>query len=424
MTARVACSIVALAALVASGRARADEPPAGSSDDAAFEAAVAEGAGEATPRETVLLLLTTRDTPAPLRDDVAAMLREVGTLVDPDDYERESRAVGLPPESAEAMAAILPRMLPDLNLVVVVGVNSPRRPTAASFAYHDAYGLRILEEEHALAGSALTISARVRALAETRLALTVITRPREGLAAVGGGVEPGAREAGLAVHVGVSAGAGVGTREFSVPTENGVLGLDTAVFPAAALALAVDVEPTARGRLSLGADVEYQTSVGLVTTDMRIDGSVRETGSRSQRLVAGLHLAYRVDDPSSAPSFTASLGWASLSFSSVAPITLPDYGLGGPVLALGVEVPFGDGAASLSITPEAQWIAVVGDALRALGVAGDAVCIGGSARLRVRLVDALAAELAYREAHALLGGTFGGGADVERFATLRLVYRP
>ncbi len=131
---RSALVVVALAALFAAARARADEPTGASSADAEFEAAVAEGGGDATRRETVLLLLTTRDTPAPLRDDVAAMLREVGTLVDPDDFEREARTVGLPPESAEAMAAILPRMLPDLNLVVVVGVNSPRRPTAATFA--------------------------------------------------------------------------------------------------------------------------------------------------------------------------------------------------------------------------------------------------------------------------------------------------
>jgi len=38
--------------------------------------------------------------------------------------------------------------------------------------------------------------------------------------------------------------------------------------------------------------------------------------------------------------------------------------------------------------------------------------------------DELFAELHFRESHAFLSGSAGGATDVERFATLRLVYRP
>lgn len=421
---RLLLSLCLFAAPVARAQ---DEEPEGSEvaepEVAEDEVSDAELEGEDYEAPTVLIV-PRRDTPDALLEDVRALIAQAGQLVDLGDYEREARSRGLPAESAEALGAILPEMMPDLDLVIVVGSNRPSRATLASLTYHDRFGLEILEEEHSIRGNLLTDESKERVLAEVRLALAVITRPRGGLSSLGGGVAPGEATASLAVHVGIEAGAGMGTRELSVPTPAGIIGLDTAVFPSAAVQLAIDIEPTARGQLTLGADVEYLTSFALVTTDQRIDGSLRETSSRSQRIYAGARLTYRVESALETVSLGATLGWSALSFTSEAPVSLPDYTLQGPVLALGVVFPIPGGLLSLSLFPEAQWIVDVGGELNALGVSQSGAAVGGSARIRLRILDELFADLTYRESHAFLGTASGGGTDVERFLTLRAVYRP
>ncbi|MDQ3033721.1 MAG: hypothetical protein M3Y87_14990 [Myxococcota bacterium] len=433
----VACVAVTLGP-TRSVRAQEDEPaptddaaleaPQEGSDDAAFEASLAGSeapGGEAAWEQPTILVVPQRDTPPEVIEDVRGLLAGAGALIDGSAYEREARSRGLPPESAEAMQAILAELHPDLDLVVVVGTNRATRASLILLGYHDRFGLQILEEAHSIEGLLMTEDSRARTLAETRLALAVITRPRGGLQEIGGGVEPGERAPGLAVHVAIEAGAGFGTRALDVPTSAGVIGLATAVFPSAALQLSVEVEPTARGQLTVGADLEYHTSFALITTDMRIDGTVRETGSRSQRLAAGLRLAYRIEEPLDTVSFSAALAWSALTFSSDAPVSLPDYTLQGPVLALGVVIPIADQLLTVSFFPEVQWIVDVGGALAALGVSSSGVSIGGSARVRLRLLSQLFADLTYRESHAFLSTAVGQGAtDVERFASVRLVYRP
>jgi hypothetical protein len=140
--------------------------------------------GEMAPDEgyetPTVLLVPARDTPDDLLDDVRALIAEAGQLVDPGDYEREARSRGLPADSAETLAAILPEMFPELDLVVVVGANRPSRATLVSLRYHDRFGLEILDEEHSIRGNILTSESRARVLSEVRLALAVITRPRGG----------------------------------------------------------------------------------------------------------------------------------------------------------------------------------------------------------------------------------------------------
>jgi hypothetical protein len=402
--------------------------PAESSDDAAFEASLAESEapeGEEAWEAPTILIVAQRDTPPEVIEDVRGLLASAGQVIDGGDYEREARSRGLPPESAEAMQSILPEMHADLDLVVVVGTNRPTRATLILLGYHDRFGLQILEEAHSIQGLLMTDESRARTLAETRLALAVITRPRGGLQQIGGGVEPGQRAPGLAVHVAMEAGVGFGTREFEVPTTSGVITLATAIFPSAALQLTIEVEPTARGQLTIGAELEYQTSFALITTDMRVDGTLRETGSRSQRLAAGLHLAYRLEESLDTVSFGGALAWSALTFSSEAPVSLPDYTLQGPVLSLGVSIPIAERLVTISLFPEVQWIVDVGGGLAAQGVSSSGVAIGGSARVRLRLLNELFADLTYRESHAFLGTAVGQGAtDVERFVSVRLVYRP
>lgn len=397
------------------------------SDDAAFEASLAEGEIEAPDDDwqpPTIMVIARRDAPEDVVAAVRVLLASAGGIVDQEGYEREARSRGLPPESPEAMQAILADMHPDLDLVVVVGTNRPTRATLVSLDYHDRFGLEILEEEHSIRGFEMTDDSRERTLAETRLALAVITRPRGGLQQVGGGVEPGERAPGLAVHVAISAGIGFGTREFEVPSTSGILALSTAAFAATALQLSIDVEPIARGPITIGADLEYQTSLGLVTTDMRIDATTRDTSSRSQRLAAGLRFTYRLAESQETVSLGGALSWSALTFSSEAPVTLPDYTLQGPVLALGVVIPVGE-ILSIALWPEATWIVDVGSALASLGVSSSGAAIGGTVRIRLQILAELFAELAYRESHAFLGSSAGGGgSDVERFGTVRLVYRP
>jgi hypothetical protein len=420
---------LALAALLGGASATASAQEEASSELASGATdGPASAEGTTTEAEAAdfpsVLVVARRDTPDTLVYDVETFLGEACQVMDSSDYYREARSRGLPPESAEAMAQILPELHPELDLVVVVGANRRTRATLVSLAYHDRHGFQILEEEHSIRGNMMTEQARVRVLSEVRLGLAVITRPEGGLRELGGGVAPTPEVApGLAVHVAVQAGAGFGTREISLDTQNGVVGLDTAFFPTAGVQLSVDVEPTARGQLTLGADAEYLTSFALTSADRRIDGTIRETASRSQRIAAGVRLHHRVEPSLDAVSLGVGLAWSALSFSSEAPVSLPDSTLQGPLLSLSVIIPVAERLFTFVLAPEAQWIVDVGSGLSAIGVDSTGASVGGSARARLRLLDELFVELTYRESHAFLGTASGrGGGDVERFATLRLVY--
>jgi hypothetical protein len=387
--------------------------------EAAAEAP-AEGGDDDFPSA---LVVAERGTPEPLVEDVRRFLAEACQLVDPEDYEREARSRGIAPQTPEAMAQILPGMHPGLDLVIVVGANRRTRATLVSLHYYDRFGFQILEEEHSIRGNIMTDESRARVLAEVRLGLAVITRPQGGLSELGGGVAPGEATPTLAVHVGIQAGAGFGTRELSIDPRGVVIGLGTAFFPAAAVQLSVDVEPVARGQLTIGADAEYLTSFGLVTSDRRVDGTIRETASRSQRIAAGFRVQYRLDPSLDAVSLGAALAWSALTFSSEAPVSLPDYTLQGPVLTLAVVIPVAERFLTFTLAPEAQWIVDVGGALASLGVGSSGAAVGGSARIRLRILEDLFADVTYRESHAFLSAENGsGGSDVERFGSLRLVY--
>jgi hypothetical protein len=403
--------------------AEADAAGADASD-AEFEASLQATEDDAgPPREPpTSLVVAERRTPRPLVRELRAVLSAAGRLVDADDYVREARSRGLPPERADAMAEILPQLLPDLDLVVVVGTGRVFGMTTLTVRYHDRFGLEMLREEHTMRGGAPDEQLRGRILAETRLALAVITRPPGGLRQVSGGVAPEEGEVGAAVHAAMLGGVGFGTRDFSVPGPLGVIALRTSVFPAATLGLAFDVEPTARGRFGFGGDIGYTTSFGLVTRDERIDGTQRDTAARSHHLQVGARAWYRLGESLEAVSLFAALGYSVLAFSSEAPVTLPRYALQGPALAVGVTVPLGE-RVTLSVAPELRAVLGVGEGLASLGVSGG-VGLGASASLRVRLLDDLGLEAHYRESHSLLGTQAPGGAtDVERFATVRAVYR-
>jgi hypothetical protein len=230
---------------------------------------------------------------------------------------------------------------------------------------------------------------------------------------------------GTAIHVGIAAGVGIGTRNIDVPTNAGPLRLELVAFPAIALQLGVAIEPTALGQVAIGGQLEYRSSIGLVTRDLRIDGSTRQTDSRSHLLQALAFISYRFDemDPYG-PFLLTSLGWSSRLFGSEAPVSMPDFGLGGLLLSVGLWIPVERRLITFTIAPEVQWLVDVSDSIQAFGASAMGVAIGGTARVTFKLNNSFFIQLAYRESHALIDGTNGQVNDGERFGTVRLFYRP
>ncbi len=380
-----------------------------------------------------ILVVAEARTPRAIVREVSDLLAAVGEVESGDELVREARSRGLPPMSDAAFEALLPGA--GMGLVVTLETVDRERVRVLRIAYREGhFGLTLLEEEHPLAGDRLRTEAHERIVAEARLALAATTRPT---AAAGSessttaGLGPDAprehaadAEPGAAIHVALGAGAGIAMRRFELPVALGIVRLSTNPFPAASIRLALDLEPHARGPLSLGAELAYLTSVGLTSTDMRVDGTSRETPSRSQRFDVWLSGAYRLGEPLDAPSLGAAVGFGLRSFESEAPVTLPDYALSGFSLQLRFALPLFDGRFLVAVAPELGWIAFVDGSLTEQGVSSSAVALGIEARARLGIAGPFYAELSFRESHAILSSTGGESNDVERYLTLGVLYRP
>lgn len=415
------------------GRPIAREGDEESAPDAGEGEEASEGEGDGSdwvrPR---LLVIRDRQTPRRLMREVTGLFESVGDVVAGTEFEREARARGLPPTSATAFEQLLPDL--DVALVIVVGVSRVGGRAHVTLSYREGrFGLELLDEEHPLAGDRLTEAQQGRVTAEARLAMAAVTRPEAPVVSATGDAQSplvsssrdeASVEPGAAVHIGVSAGFGIGTRFFEMPAAPGIVRLSTSPFPAAQLRLRVELEPTARGRVTVLTDLSYLTSVGLRTTDMRLDGTSRQTASRSQRLSMVGALRYRFGEELTRPTLEGRLGWAFRLFSSEAPVTLPDFGLSGPELGIELRLPFAQGRVALGFGPSVHVFALVTDGLAQHGV-GRGVGVGGEARVHVELTAALALEAFYRESHSFLSTSIDRDvSDVERFATVQAIYRP
>jgi len=393
----------------------------------------AETGGEAPPEEEwqapkVMVVAATR-TPRALVREVNELLSGVGQVEGSDAFVREARSRGFPPTSPEAFEVMLPEM--DIALVLVIEVTRDGGERRLSVEYRDGrIGFALLSEAHPLAGDRLRDESRERILAESRLSLAAITRPPgapppatlpEAQAEAREGPPP---EPGAAVHVFLGAGFGFGMRSFELPTSVGIVRLDTDPFPAVSLRLGLDYEPEARGRVSLRGDLSYITSVGLEVTDLRTDGTTLTTPARSQRFDVRLGATYRLADGPSGVALGGALGFGLRAFDSEAAVTLPDYTLSGFSLRLSFVLPLLEGRLAIEVHPELEWIAFVDDGLTQEGVSGSAVSVGAEARLIFRIAGPFHAEILYRESHAFLDSGLGDSGDVERYATLGLLYRP
>ncbi|MBX3246628.1 MAG: hypothetical protein KF901_05540 [Myxococcales bacterium] len=365
------------------------------------------------------------------------VLRGVAEIVDGRSYVRRAQREGLRPTSDTAYEQLLAEE--DVALVIELQPGRLRFiPTVRTIYREGRNGFVLLEEQHPLSGLRLLGAERRRIADEVRLALAVTTRPSGGPPGPGESSLP--RELrrpadeerprdeatpGRVIEVELAVGGGIGTRSFSLPTQAGQLRLGTTPFPAARLDAGLHIRPSAASRLRAGFSLSYSTSVGLRTTDYRIDGSERETASRSQRLDAAVELDVRLGRERGSAALAVALGWSLRRFSSEAPVTLPDFGLGGPRLALGVVVPLFDGRLRVGLVPDLQLLVRVSDPLQAEGIRTPGVAVGGEATVAVALTDAFLVRLAYRESHALLSSERAEGSrDIERYLALQLVYAP
>ncbi len=368
-------------------------------------------------------------TPRRLVREVNDLISGIGQLESAEAFVREARARGFPPASGEAFEVLLPEM--DIALVLVISVVREDGDRRLRVEYRDGrIGFALLEEAHPLAGDRLRAEARDRVIAESRLALAAITRPPgapapEGLPeAAGEGRDGPPPEPGAAVHVFLGAGFGIGMRSFELPTSVGIVRLDTDPFPSVALRLGLDYEPTAKGRVNLRGDLSYTTSVGLEVTDIRADDTTLRTPSRSQRFDVRLGTSYRLADGPEGVSLGGGVGFGLRAFDSEAAVTLPDYALSGFSLRLSLVLPLLEGRLAVEVHPELEWVAFVDDGLTQEGVGGSAVAVGAEARVLFRIAGPFHAELFYRESHAFLDSELGDSGDVERYATIGILYRP
>lgn len=401
-----------------------DEVPSvedsGTVDDA-DATAEEDAASWAQPR---LLVLGERGTPAYVVRALRQLLASAGEIVPADAYVSAAREAGLAAVSVEAFE----RLLGAQDVVLVVVISAPRRTRLARVSYREGRsGLVLLDERHPIdAGGRLDETASRTVLAETRLAVAALTRPGEGRALAqesAGDAEPLAEDdlTGTRVRFALGVGAGIGTRSFDGPPAVGRLATDP--YPAVMLMLGIGVEPDAGAQLSITGRIRYFTSAGLRTTDVRLDGTSRVTASRTQSIAIDLGLGYRLGQSLEAATLEAALGFSSRAFSSNALVSLPDYGLGGPYARIGASLPFAK-RFSIAVGADLQWLAAVADVLQGLGAGAGGLAFGFEARFSASLIDELALEATYREAHAMVSdGSAGGATDVERWVVLAAVYR-
>jgi hypothetical protein len=217
------------------------------------------------------------------------------------------------------------------------------------------------------------------------------------------------------------AGIGLGTRDLEWPSSGEMRAVETGAFVAvevgAAFALALGEA------VSLGPELAYQTSLDHELAETHIAGETQLMGIRAHRFEALLALAFALGQSRNF-RITPALGYGVRALHpEVHHLLTPSYSLTGPVARLTLRIPFGDSLA-LRLAPELQLVSV-GDALEELGVENTGIAFGGDAALEIALSAHLATELTFRQAHAVMSSSLGADStDVERFATLRVVWLP
>lgn len=197
-------------------------------------------------------------------------------------------------------------------------------------------------------------------------------------------------------------GLAVGLWNYSAEMNSGAerRQLTTRALPALALKLRWVVEAP---RLLLGVQGVYLTSVASRAQESGVSGPGREAALRMQRLQVEGGGQWRI-----APALGLALeGWVGFGLQGLytpVPLGVPNYTLAGPGARLGVHwTPIA--AISLWVSPGAQWIPYVTQALRArAGASGSGTALGVEAGVGYRLDHGLGLQLAYHESRTTLSG--------------------
>jgi hypothetical protein len=351
--------------------------------------------------------------------DVEAALQGVGVVPDPG-YLNEARQQDVDPASDSALELITPLL--QLKLAVVpMSVDD----TSIEVEYRDGrtgarLGTARIPREQGKLGARGREQLRSDVVGHLGAVIEGNAAPAadesEGEESVEQ-EEPG-DDAPRTIEARVHAGVGVGMRDVEWTRGGQAERVELGAFPAVDLGLSLSFR-LSEG-LSLVPALAYQSSLFFQEVEEpRMAAPSEKTAVRAHRFAATVGLELRLGGARSL-SITPALGLGVRNLRpEVHHLSTPAYSLAGPLAVIGIFVPLGDSVA-LRIAPEAQYV-FVGEGLREREVESTGLSLGGEASIAIELLEPLALELAYREAHALLTSLDGTAGDVERFITLRAV---
>jgi hypothetical protein len=216
----------------------------------------------------------------------------------------------------------------------------------------------------------------------------------------------------------LSAGGGIGSREFAWPMDGSINQARTGVFPA--VDLGFDLDHVVSKAIQVGLLVRYQSSIGLVLVEHLTNGDEQARDARSHRLELGIVPTVRFD-ARRRWALSGAIGYGISDFRPQGHLVTPAYFLAGPYLRVELQLPLGSDRVRLRVGPEAQWIVQIGQELVQRSVATGGWGVGGAAALEVVLSQRWILAATYRELRSWLdsppSGTF---EDVTRFVTGRL----
>ena len=217
----------------------------------------------------------------------------------------------------------------------------------------------------------------------------------------------------------LSAGLGVGTRDFDLPRDGVIYQTRGGVFPAAELGFELD--HLVSDDIIIGLHIRYQSSVGLRLVEHLTDGSTHTRDTRSLRLSLALTPKFRLD-AKGRWTLETPVGYGISDLHPAAHLETPAFLLAGPYVRAELQLWLGEKLVRVRIGPEAQWIAQVGEELVARGVAKSGLGLGGVGAIAVALSPHWMIEAAYGEWRTWLDSSQPGSfEDVTRFITARLL---
>jgi len=211
--------------------------------------------------------------------------------------------------------------------------------------------------------------------------------------------------------------AGIGMRDVELPRDGLLSRVNTGIFPALGLGVALDFH--ASKRASLGLVARYQTSIGLVLTEQLTDGTQHERKTRSHHFEVGLAPTLRFGDGGWA--LYGALGYAVSELDPENHLVTPSYHLAGPYLRVGLQLPLGSERLRLRLGPDGQLVVQVGDELLALHTDARGLGAGASASLEFSLGERWTLAVSFREQRFWLGTQQAQRfTDAARFVTAQL----